>query len=314
MIVSRFWKALSKTPAPAFKTIRFFLLLMIPISLGVLLLDKSGILLWFIRFAAPLMGFLGLPGEAALVFLTSVFLNLYSAIAVIETLDLQVRDIIILAALCAIAHNLLIECAILKKAGSFFPRIVLIRVLSGIAAAWVLNRILPPVLVLEEAIIILPGAIGIDFRELPSILQEWFINSLFLAIRVSLIIFAVIFLQKLMEEFGVIKILGKAMTPLMRLFGLSANAGYIWIVANVIGLIYGSAALIEEIRSGQLSPQEADLLNHHVAISHSQLGENFLFMAVGVHFFWVALPRLFMALIVVWLTKGCRTLFTALSR
>ena len=302
---ARILSALRQTPGPAFRTIRFLFLLMIPVSLAVMLLDESGLLFWFAYFAAPLMGFIGLPGEAALVFLTSILLNIYSTIAVIQGLNFSPRDIIILATLCTIAHSFIIEGVILKKTGSSFFIISLLRFLSAIAAAWVLNLILPAAYIPQETAAVLPGAVGIAHEELPRILQVWLFSSLFLAVKIGLIILAIIFSQKLLEEFGIMKILGQAMAPVMRPLGLSGNTGYLWIVANVIGLAFGSAVLIEKIRSGSLSRQEAFLFNHHVAVSHSQLEDNFLFAAIGAPFFWVALPRFFMAIIVVWLTKGC---------
>ena len=309
MTAARFLKALRKTPEPAFKTIRFFIVLMIPVSFGVMLLDKSGILLWIAYFTSPLMGFMGLQGEAALVLLSSIFLNVYSAIAVIESLNFSVREIIILATLSTIAHNFPVECMILKKAGSSLTLVVLVRFFSAIAAAWVLNLILPSAPAMEGAAILLPGAIGIDPGELPAAIRSWLVNSFFFILKVSLIILAVIFIQKLLEEFGIIQVMGKAMSPLMRILGLSANTGYIWIVTNVIGLAFGSAALLEEIRSGSLSPSEASRINYHAAISHSQIEDNLLFVALGVPFLWAALPRFFMAIIVVWLGNAAMWLY-----
>ena len=309
MTENRILSVLRKTPKPAFKTIRFFLILMIPVSLGVMLLDEAGILLWVAFFSAPAMGFLGLPGEASLVLLSSFALGQYSAIAVIQSLNLSIRDIIILATFCNIAHSFIIEGAIMKKNGSSFSRILLIRLFSAIAASWVLNLILPQVSVPQEPAGILPGAIGINLHTMPSIIQAWLLSSLFLAVKISLIILAIVFLQKFMEEFGIINIMAKAMAPLMRVFGLSANAGYVWIVAYVIGLGFGAAALIEEVHSGRLSLHDADLFNHHVAISHSQLEDTLLFVAIGAPLLWVALPRFFIAIIVVWLTKWQRAFF-----
>jgi len=198
MIVSRFGEALRETVKPALDTIKFLLLLMIPVSLGVMLLDKSGILPWLARFAAPLMGFLGLPGEAALACLSAIFLNIYSAIAVMETLSLSGRDIIILTTFVLIAHNFIVESAVLKKSGSSASRMILIRLIYGFAAAWVINRILPPApLTHTEAIL---PAIGLDVRELPSLLLIWLGSSGILIIRIAIIIFAVIFLQKLLDN------------------------------------------------------------------------------------------------------------------
>jgi spore maturation protein SpmB len=310
MSPGRFGKALGETVKPALRTIRFLFSLMIPVSLGVLLLEESGLLAAFARLTAPLMRFLGLPGEAALVFLSSIFLNIYSAVAVIETLNLSGRDIIILASMCLIAHNFFIECAVMKKNGSILYRIVLLRLFCAALAAWVLNRLLPPGAVPAEAgAVPAAGAAGLDLRALPSLLLPRLAGTGLLLLRTALIVFAVVFLQKILDEFGVIKLLGRLTAPLMAVLGLSANSGYVWIVANLIGMVYGAAVLIEEIRSGALSPQEADLFNHHAAVSHSHVEDTLLFMALGVPFLWAALPRFILAIIVVWLERLRRVLF-----
>ena len=305
MIGSRFKKALLDTVKPALSTIRFFVIMMAPISLGVMFLEESGILFWLARFAAPFMGFLGLPGEAALVCLSSILVGIYSAVAVIETLDLSGRDVIILATFCLIAHNFFIENTVLKKTGSSLLRVTFHRLLFAIVTAWFLNLILPPAALTQTEIIPLPD-IGLDVLALPSILLSWFISLSALLFRISLIVFAVIFLQKLMDEFGIIQYLGQISSPFMRILGLSSNAGYVWIVASVIGLIFGSAVLVEEARNGALSRTEIDLFNSHVAISHSHIEDSALFIALGVPFLWAALPRFFMAIIAVWLERGYR--------
>jgi hypothetical protein len=255
------------------------------------------------------MRFVGLPGEAALVFLTSVFLNIYSAIAVIETLSLSSRDIVILASLCCIAHNFFVECLVMKKNGSSLVKMVILRLAAAFATAWVLNFLLPPAFSgAGQAPGELPS-LGLDLRSLSTIFLPWLRGTGFMILRIVLIIFGIIFAQRLLEEFGLLEFLGRLTGPLMRVMGLSAKTGYLWIVATVIGVVYGSAILIEEIRSGWLSPPEADLLNHHAAISHAQLEDSLLFVALGAPFLWVALPRFILAVAVVWLVRFRRFIF-----
>jgi hypothetical protein len=107
-------------------------------------------------------------------------------------------------------------------------------------------------------------------------------------------------LQKLLDEFGVMKALGRITAPLMLALGLPSTAGYVWITVNLAGLAYGSGALIEEAQSGALSRADTDLFNHHAALSHSQVEDTLLFVALGLPYVWVALPRFLFAVLVVW--------------
>jgi hypothetical protein len=90
------------------------------------------------------------------------------------------------------------------------------------------------------------------------------------------------------------------MKPLMRLFGLPLQSSFMWLVANVVGLAWGSAILVEYVKSGKVNKYEANLLNHHIAVSHSLLEDTLLFMAIGVNVFWITFPRIFLAIVVVW--------------
>ena len=52
-----------------------------------------------------------------------------------------------------------------------------------------------------------------------------------------------------------------------------------------------------------MSRSAADLLNHHVAVSHSQLEDPLLFSTLGYALHWLIWPRMLMALLAVWLRK-----------
>jgi hypothetical protein len=92
----------------------------------------------------------------------------------------------------------------------------------------------------------------------------------------------------------------------MKLFGLPLQSSFMWLVANVVGLAWGSAILIEYVKSGKVNKYEANLLNHHIAVSHSLLEDTLLFVAIGVNVLWITFPRLFLAIAVVW---GVRLFF-----
>jgi hypothetical protein len=89
----------------------------------------------------------------------------------------------------------------------------------------------------------------------------------------------------------------------MRVFGLPVSASLSWLVANLIGLAYGSAVMIEESEKGRLNRQDADLLNHHIALSHSQLEDPLLFLTLGYTLHWLIWPRILIAFAAVWLRR-----------
>jgi hypothetical protein len=61
--------------------------------------------------------------------------------------------------------------------------------------------------------------------------------------------------------------------------------------------------MISETEEGKLSREDADLLNHHIAISHSQLEDPLLFVAIGFPLGILIWPRILLAIIYVWIRK-----------
>ena len=80
---------------------------------------------------------------------------------------------------------------------------------------------------------------------------------------------------------------------------------------NTLGLAYGSAVLVDYARQGKLTGTEADLLNYHLAISHSQLEDPLLFAVLGLPVVWLIVPRILLAFIVVWLKRLADFIFPA---
>lgn len=297
----RFWKCVRKAVPVAMKTSIWFLKIMLPVSLFVTLLSYFDILPYISSFAAPLFTLIGLPGDAALVFVTSIFTNIYTVIALLATLDFSVRESLIMATMCLISHNFIVETLVLQKTGSSARGMIFLRVAGSFVAAIVLNWILPEMSgkVLSET------AVAMNLSET---LVHWLESSLLLCVKIVLVITGLMILQRVLEEFGVLKILSSMLSPLMRVFGLNPDVAFLWLVGNTVGLAYGSAIMLECAKEGKLAHQEADLLNHHLAISHSQLEDPLLFMVMGLPVGWLILPRIVLAMIVVWIRRGIYSL------
>ena len=281
---------------PALKTCRWLLSLMIPISFAVTLLNFFGILGWLAHFINPLFNLIGLPGQCSLAYLTGIFLNVYSAIAVMMSLSLSVRQMTILALMVLIAHNLIVETIIQRKTGSSTLKIILIRVLTSIVGAFILNQFLPP----DVQKTITDTSKAFAQASLMEVSKTWGINTLLLSLKIILFINTLMILQKVLEDFGILKLLSKLLSPFMRMMGLPANTSFLWIVANFLGLAYGGAIMIEQLEKKNITSLETDILNHHTAVSHSQLEDTLLFVTIGVPVLWITIPRVIFAIIIVW--------------
>lgn len=277
------------------RTSWWLLKIILPISLAVTLLQYWGIIDWIAGYITPVFSLIGLPGEGAIVFITSMFLPLYAPIAIIATLALDMREITILALMCLISHNMFVESAIQKKTGSSFATMFILRIVTSFVAAFILNLLLPTDLgmaVVQKSLIVENSVLDL--------LVTWLKSAGILVLKISLIISGLMMLQNVLKEFKIINWLSDSFAPVMKIFGLSGNSSFLWLIGQIIGLTYGSAVMIEQVNHGEIEKKNANLLNYHLAINHSLLEDSLLFIAIGVPGLWIITPRIILAIIVVW--------------
>lgn len=279
------------------KTAFWLLKLTIPVSFGVFLLDFFGILNVIAGWVAPLFKLIGLSGQASIVLITSFFTNIYSVIAVMTTLGTGYREGTILAVMCLISHALIVETAIQKRTGSTPWRMITIRLTASFIAAWMLNLILT-----EEPTMVAKNLVQ-ENKVFSTNLLNWLTDMSITTLKIVILVNLLLILQKILNEFDLIKWLLKPFIPLLRLMGLPSNTGFLWMVAYTLGLSYGGAIMINQSEEGKLSREDADLLNHHIAVSHSQLEDPLLFVAIGYHYGILILPRILLAIVYVWLRR-----------
>jgi len=288
----------------ALKTAWWMIRIMLPVSLVVMFLQYFGLLSYISNFLTPVFKHIGLPGESALVYITSFFLSVYAAIAVIGTLALDMREITILAIMCLIAHNMIIETAIQKRTGSSAVRVVIVRTVCSFVGAILLNLILP-----KETLANVSVHKAVQYTGLLNVLEVWFNGSFWISLKVVIVVTSLMFIQKILDEFGIMKVLSAIFRPLMKPMGLSEKISFHWIIANTIGLTYGSAIMFEQVETKKISLKDADFLNQHIAVSHSLLEDTLLFVTIGVSAVWITFPRVAIAIVVVWLYRAEQKIF-----
>lgn len=269
---------------------------MLPISLAVRVLQHVGVIAWLASWLSPVFSYIGLSGDSAIVFLTSIFLPLYPTIAVMATLTLTLREATILAVMCLVSHNLPVECSVAHKTGSPFGQIVAFRIGMSFVSAIVLNLLLPQ----TDAPFVTFMASGVEATSWGMLFTQWLSSSLTLVVTILLIVTGLMVMQRVLEEFGWMHRIAHSLSPLMRLFGLPTGCSLLWLTGNIVGMAYGAAIMIDEVEQGRLSRYEANLVNHHLGVSHSLLEDTMLFVAMGISFWWIFLTRLVLAIVSVW--------------
>ena len=114
----------------------------IPIYIGVELLQVTGIMTWIGRWLAPLMSLIGLPGEAAVALVFGAATGVYGMMGAIAALGLTVKQITIISGFVLVCHSLFIEGAIMGKSGLNPLLATLIRFVAALVLAVILNLLL----------------------------------------------------------------------------------------------------------------------------------------------------------------------------
>lgn len=298
MFLSNLKNSLRQAWAPTRKTTVWLLRMMIPISLGVTLLQWLGVIRWIAGWVDPVFGLVGLPGSAAIAYITAAVNTTYAGIAIMTSLPLTLRQATVLSMMMLLCHALPMECTVNRLTGSSLWRMAVVRIVMAFAAAWVLNAVLPEMNTPFGHM----GALPTD-APIGDVLLTWAQGMARLCVMILVIIYTLMVVQQLIERYRLMPRLSRALQPLMRLFGLPRRAAYLWLVGNVLGISYGGAVMREQIDRGALSRSEANDVNYHLIMNHSLLEDTTVFSAIGISPVCIVVTRLLCAMVVVWSRK-----------
>lgn len=297
----RFVKVARDATPKAFKTIVWIFKITASVSFVMFLLRWCGILNWISVAVSPVFLVFGLPGEASLAYVSGFFINVYSCVAVVSTLELSAREMTILGTMTLAAHAMILECAVQHKTGTSSMYCFILRTLASLALGVILNLILPG---RPHYVANLTPLSQVPFFQLqPDFIQlflAWLKSLARLGAWMVCIIWLLNIVQRELYEFGIMEKISRLFRPLLAVFGLPASTSFLWIVANLVGLSYGSAAIMDEMERNTISRRDIDLLNTHIGISHSNLEDLALLSTRGGTWYIILLSRWAMVTVLVW--------------
>lgn len=305
MLIDKLKRSVTSSVKPTIKTVIWLMKMMLPVTLLVSILDFMGIILIISNWMQPMFEFMGLSGEAAIVFITSTFASIYAAIGVMAGFGLSFREVTLLATMCLICHNLIIETKIQQKAGSSWVYITFIRLFFGLLSGFLLNLVIPQDL---TGTLLMPMAVAKATTWLEVFLL-WGETIVPLTGKILLFISLLNILQGILREFKLIDMLMSPLKPFMAIMGLPISTTFLWIVVNTLGLAYGGMTMSQELAKGKIARRDARLLNTSAAMNHSMLEDSLLFIALGISIWWVLFPRLIIAIALTWMEKGYNKIY-----
>ena len=105
--------------------------------------------------------------------------------------------------------------------------------------------------------------------------------------------------QFLLKRYGIINKIARPLAPFMRLCGLKPDSAFLWLVAQIVGLTYGAGIMAQEIEESGADREELHRINLHICVNHSLIEDTAIFCMLGVAWYFLVIPRLIFAIIIV---------------
>jgi hypothetical protein len=266
--------------------------IIIPISFLTAVLAWTGWLGRLDFLLAPLMGFMGLPAMAALPIVIGGLTGIYGGIAAMAVLPFTVAEMTLLANFLLICHNLIQEGVIQAKSGLNPVKATLFRIIAAVVTVYAMTFFIQT----DPSVAAQAGALGASTQAFQLMVADWGISMLNLSVKIFFIIMTILTLLEIAKSMGWIMPVVKALSPFLKVLGLSEKVGILWMTAVVFGLAYGGAVIVEEARQGHISKEELEELQLSVGINHSMVEDPFLFLPFGISALWLWVPRLITAM------------------
>ncbi|CCQ96847.1 putative integral inner membrane protein [[Clostridium] ultunense Esp] len=267
-----------------------------PITFLMTLLSHTPVLGWIISFFKPIMGWIGLPGEAAIPLVLGNALNLYAGIGAMLSLPLTVKSVFILAMMLSFSHSLPIETTLAKKVG-VNPWLMLgTRLTLAFASALFLSSFWHGGN--EMARYGLVEATQTTAAGFLPVLWLGMVKAFLGVFQIALIVFPLMVGIQALKDWSVLPRLTRFMAPVTGLLGVARHSAVMLLAGLLFGLAYGAGVMIEAVKEEPLSKRDLHLLLLFLVACHSVVEDTLIFVPLGIPVWGLLLIRVIVAFIV----------------
>ena len=271
----------------------WMLKIILPVSLATFLLDYSGWLHQLDGILEPLMGMIHLPAMAALPLLAGLLTGIYGAVAAMSVLPFTIEQMTLMAIFMLIAHSLIQEGMVQHQSGFHAWTATMVRLAAAVLTVFVVGWIVVPSTT-EPVVATMAMASNNPFW--PA-LGKWAVEMAVLSLKILVIITSLMIVMEILKQFNLIDRMIRVIDPLMAVLGLDREVGMLWLTAAIFGITYGGAVIVEETEARHLSSEKLKALHISIGINHAMVEDPALFLPLGIHPFWLWVPRLVTALV-----------------
>ncbi|ADU31813.1 nucleoside recognition domain-containing protein [Evansella cellulosilytica] len=267
-----------------------------PITLIVTILGHTPVMGWLTTLLSPLMGYIGLTGEAAIPLVLGNVLNLYAAIGAMLTMDLTVKQVFILAVMLSFSHNLFVESAVAKQVGVKIWIVLLVRIGLALFSAWLINLVWHGGSERAQYGFVPSGEREAVDGFLPIVYQG--VESALLGIlQLALIVIPIMVFIQIMKDLKWLDVFSRWMSPFTRVLGIRENTSTTLAAGLVFGLAYGAGVMIQAVKEDGVSKKDVYLVMIFLVACHAVIEDTLLFAPLGIPLWPLLLIRLIVAIL-----------------
>lgn len=266
-----------------------------PITLIVTILQYTPVLPWIIKQLSPIMGLLGLSGEAAVPLVLGNALNLYAGIAAIISFDFTVKEVFIMAIMLSFSHNLFIESTVASRVGVNWWLISGIRIGLALLAAFVINLVWSGGA--EQAQYGFITSQSADFNGWQGLALHGLQTALIAVIQLACIVIPLMIVMQFLREKGWLNVFSNKFAPFTRVLGMERNTSMTLVAGLTIGLAYGAGLMIQAVKEDGVSKKDMHLALIFLVACHAVVEDTLVFIPLGIPVWPLLVIRLTTAII-----------------
>ncbi|MFC0469915.1 nucleoside recognition domain-containing protein [Halalkalibacter kiskunsagensis] len=252
-----------------------------PITLIVTILGYTPVLEWLAKLLAPVMGWFGLPGEAAIPLVLGNVLNLYAAIGAILTMDLSVKEVFILAVMLSFSHNLFVESAVATKVGIKMSVVLVVRVGLALFSAFLINLVWDGGQELAQyGLVSSTGQPKVDGWL--AIAWQGVTSATLGIIQLAMIVIPLMVVVQIMKERNWLKLVSKAMAPFTKMLGIKENTSTTLASGLLFGLAFGAGVMIQAVKEDGVAKKDLYLVFIFLVACHAVIEDTLIFIPLGI--------------------------------
>ena len=278
---------------------------MVPISIIIRFIQQWGLLTYICDYLEPVMQIVGLPAETAIVWLTTMVVNIYGGFLTLFSIYPQMEPMTVaqmttLFTMMLVAHTFPIEITIAQKTGVKAWVMTAIRFVFAILLGILMSRMYNALGALQDEATISPF-----LTTTQTSWGAWALNELKNYAIITCVIFTLVIFLHLLDVTGLIRIVNKVMEPTLKWLGISQKVLPITIIGLTLGIAYGGGLLIEESRQKDIDIKGIFYSMTLMGLFHSIIEDTLLMLSMGGHWTGVVLFRFVYACIITFIFVKC---------